>query len=111
MPSWEQYRRLREQEIGHNLAKDIREFARMVDDYVGTLSFQSVRREAVGYSHSPQPGIASSAHVDMRIADHGRLFWLDACFTHQFQSALRIRLLRGKAVPTINLREISAKPD
>src|SRR5579872_4002555 len=91
---------------GLNLgAEDCGEVVRSVDEDVGRGDAESVRRESVGDSAGPEAGVTSGKDVDRRITDDYCFGGLGVGFFQNAVHAVRIGLLRGKAVASVHVKE------
>src|SRR5216684_4761744 len=64
--------------------KDLRQLLRRIHDYVRNRLLEGMRSEPIGHAYRPQPGIATSADIDVRIANNRGVLWRHAVFFQQF---------------------------
>lgn len=91
-------------------AKRLRPFRRRIDHAVGNHSLQCMRGQPIPATDYISPRVAGAQNVNHRVAHHHRLLRLRARLPHQCPQPLRIRLLRRKTVPAINLEEVGTQP-
>jgi hypothetical protein len=85
--------------------KDLGQLLRRIYDYVRNRLLEGMRSEPIGHAYRPQPGIATSTDIDVRITNNRGVLWLHAVFFQQFSRSLRIRLLRAETIAAVNLGE------
>ena len=81
----------------------------MIDGDIGWCNRKRVGSESVGYSASPQPGIAASEHINRRVSDNYGFFGRNSILFKKGKGSEWIRLLGFETVSPLNDCEKSAQ--